>query len=133
MPGIKEILKKFKKTSTRFLNENKNRLFGISVASIVFFLIINIIYSQNVSEIFFGLTNNNRHSTIEFLKRIRQTSGFEKQLDYFVNIYGPVLKNQVFSEEIKREVEINKFEQLLEKNYYSRDILYRLYQLYLEK
>ena len=58
---------------------------------------------------------------------------FDGQLKYFEGVYGPSIKTQVFAEEKERERMINQFEQILEKNHQSRDVLYRLYKLYLEK
>ena len=96
-------------------------------------LIINFLSSQKISPIFFGLTNNDKKSAVEFLQKIRRSPGFTQQLKYYENLYGPSIKNEVFAKELSRELKIKQLEQVLEKNFQSRDVLYGLYQLYLEK
>lgn len=114
------------------MNDTRRKLF-FSVIFLGIFLVLNIYFSQNLSPIFFNLVNNDKKSVIDFLKNIRVSPEFEKQIKYFENIYGLSIRTEVFEEELQRESEIKQLEQILRRNPYSRDVLYRLYQLYLEK
>lgn len=114
------------------MNDTRRKLF-LSIVILGFFLILNIYFSQNLSPVFFNLVNNDKKAVINFLKNIRLSPEFEKQIQYFEDIYGSSIKDDVLEEELHRESEIKKLEQILKKNPQSRDVLYRLYQLHLEK
>lgn len=127
---MKEILDKLQKMSGKITVKNPTPAVFIMVVFIGFiFLGINMFSSQNLSPVFFGLIQNNRKSTVDYLQKIIDTDNFAHQIDYFKNIYGNSLKNEVFAAKIKRDKEINKLEQILTKNAQSRDILYSLYLL----
>jgi len=119
---MKEILDKFRKN-----------LRLLPAVFLFIFLGLNIFFSQNISPIFYGLTNFDRKSVVLFLQKIRNQDDFKNQLNYFEEFFGTSLKNDVFAKELSRETRIKEFEQILKKNHYSRDVLYGLYQLYLEK
>ncbi len=93
------------------------------------FLLANIIFSQNFSEIFFRLVNFEKKSVVNFLEKIRQEKNFFSQLKYFENFYGEEIKNQVFQKENEKKQTIKKLEQILEKNPKSIDVLYSLFLL----
>lgn len=99
----------------------------------LFFLLLNIYFSQKISPIFFGLVNNEKKSTVLFLQKIRDREDFDKQLKYFEEVFGPSIKNDVFAKELKRKSKIKQLEQILDKNLQARDVLYSLYLLNLEK
>lgn len=127
---MKEILDKLQKISGKKTVKNPTPAVFIMVVFIGFiFLGVNMFSSQNLSPVFFGLIQNNRKSTVDYLQKIIDTDNFANQIDYFKNIYGNSLKNEVFAAKIKRDKEINKLEQILTKNTQSRDILYSLYLL----
>jgi len=134
MSEIKKILEKLQKFGNnmplRTKSRNLNLLFVILTLSFGFF---NIYFSQNISPIFFGLSNNNKKSTIEYLQKIRKLPDFDQQLKYFEKIYGLSIKNDIFAKEINRELKIKQLEQILDKNSQARDVLYSLYLLNLEK
>ncbi len=96
----------------------------------VLFLTYNLIMSQKISSLYLGVTSYDRGSITSYLRNIRNLSIFENELKTNMNIYGKGVRDDVFSEEIKRIQTIQNFEQLLEKNPDSRDILYSLYLLY---
>lgn len=96
----------------------------------ILFLICNIVVSEKISPLYIAVTSYDKSSTVSYLRNIRNLSFFEKELATNIFIYGKGLKNDVFSEEIKRKQTIQNFEQLLEKNPDSRDILYGLYLFY---
>jgi len=127
---MREILNKLRKLSEK---THSKKPFSWYLFILFVLLIINFLSSQKISPIFFGLTNNDKKSAVEFLQKIRQSPDFAQQLKYYENIYGPSLKNEVFAKELSRELKIKQLEQILENNHQSRDILYGLYQLYLEK
>jgi len=48
-------------------------------------------------------------------------------------VYKNGFEQEIFWEERDRNQKIKKFEQILQKNLNARDVLYGLYELYLEK
>jgi len=78
-----------------------------------------------------GVSNENEPTTVYFLKKIKTLPIFSTVIKLSENVFNKNLKSQVFSEDVQRKAEIKKYERLLIKNPSSRDILYRLYQLYL--
>lgn len=133
MNDMKKIIKKLAQISFKTSKRQINFFLIIFYIFIFLFLSINIFFSQKISPIFFGLVNNDKRSVILFLQKIRNNNNFENQLKYFQEIFGPSLKNDVFAKELQRETKIKKLEQILEKNPQSRDVLYGLYLLNLEK
>ena len=127
---MKEILDKLRKLSGK--TKSKRMVMFLTVLLSVF-LIFQIFFSQNLSPLFFGLTNNNKESIVSFMQKIRLTSDFPQQLNYFENIYGSAIKNEIFFKEIAQNQKITKFEQILKNNNQARDILYSLFLLYKEK
>jgi len=135
MKDIKKILEKLGKLKnfgdSVSLRMKRNNLFLLII--LLIFLLFNIYFSQKVSPIFFRMANNDKKAAVEFLQKIRRLPQFPKELKYYENIYGSTIKDEVFLEEKTRDLKITKFEQILEKNLQSRDILYSLYVLYLGK
>jgi len=105
--------------------------FWLGVGLLTPLLLANIIFSQKLSPLFVRVVNENESASVSFLKKIKTLPVFSTVLKLSENIFNKDLKNQVFSEDVQRKAEIKKYEQLLEKNASSRDVLYRLYQLYL--
>ena len=97
------------------------------------FLIFNLFYSQSVSPLYSQFVNENKKAVVEYLKKIKNLPSFNTQLFIFENIYDNQLKQDVFQEENGRNLQIKKLEQVLQINPKARDVLYGLYQLYLEK
>lgn len=103
------------------------------LSGIVFsvFVISNALISQAVSPFFPAITvYQDVDQTVLFLKNIRASSEFPAQLAYFEGIYGPELRDKVFSEEKRRIATIQNLEAVLAKNPKSTDILVNLSQLY---
>lgn len=97
------------------------------------FLILNIVASQIISPVYFGLIYGGRKNSAVFLQRIRGLPMFENELEKQRKIYGEAIINDVFEEENAAQERIKNFERTLEKNTYSRDILYSLYLLHKQK
>ncbi len=97
------------------------------------FLSINILSSQIMPSLYFGLVNDEQSSIISYLRIIRHTSLFSHETAKFDAIYNKPLSAMIFYEEKGRNETIQKLEQLLTLNPYSRDILYVLYLLYSQK
>ncbi len=97
------------------------------------FLIFNIASSQIISPAYYDLVEGGRKNAAEYLKRIRSLPVFENELERHKKIYGEIIVKDVFEEENAVEEEIKNFERILEKNTYSRDILYSLYLLNIRK
>jgi len=96
---------------------------------LVVFLSLNIVFSQNIHPLYFGVINNDKASTVDFLKKIKALPEFKKELENNEESYGVVIAREVFREETDRQVEIKNLEQLLQKNPKARDVLYGLYLL----
>ena len=113
------------------MKENiKNYIFFVFL---LLFLFINMISSQTISTLYFGFISEDKKSMISFLQNIKNLSIFNKELDKSKIIFGNNIENDVFQPDIEKNNKIKVFEQLLQKNPQSRDILYALYQLYSQK
>ena len=113
------------------MKENiKNYIFFVFL---LLFLFINLISSQTISPLYFGFISEDKKSMISFLLNIKNLSIFNKELDKSKIIFGNNIENDVFQPDIEKNNKIKVFEQLLQKNPQSRDILYALYQLYSQK
>ncbi len=130
---ILDKLKALKKTKIKEQKIDKKYLFFLFSFLLILFLGTNIFFSQNINNLFNDLINFNEKSAIDFLKKIKNENYFQNQLLYFENIFQKPLKNEVFKEENERNEKIKKLEQILEKNPYSRDVLYSLSILYQQK
>ena len=110
----------------------KSNIFDILLVSFIFtILFLNLISSQFISPIYFGLVNNDKNSTITFIQKIKDLPEYQKILEMNNNIYGPTVKEVIFKQENRKKEMINNLEQQLIINPKARDILYSLYQLYL--
>ncbi len=97
------------------------------------FVLINIISGQKISNLYLGLINQNKNTTINYLKKIKKLPEFERELKKFTMLFGKDIKDLVFQEEKELEHKINQMEKILEKNSKARDVLYALSQLYQKK
>lgn len=125
MKKIKFFFKKHK------INSYQISAFGIFFLAI--YLILNIVSSQVISPLYPGIAEGNKNDAVSYLKKIRSTANFDKELRRQELIHGVSINDLVFEDELAIGAQIKKFEQLLEKNKSSRDILYGLYLLYKEK
>ncbi len=136
MDKTKTIIEKLKKIS--HIKRQNTKVFLNKVGIIKFiavffagiFLTSNIFASQSLPFIFEKIINFDKNSTIIFLKKIKDTQFFTQQLQYFEEVYQQPLSKLVFYEENQQKQEIIKLKQILEKNPYARDVLYRLFQNY---
>lgn len=125
MSKIKTIIKTFKITS--------RHLKVIFLFFLVLFLILNIVASQSVSPIYFSLVNGGRDATASYLIKISPLPLFDTELKKGKGVFGDGIEDDVFGEEIRQNNKIKNLEQTIDRNSYSRDILYSLYLLYDEK
>jgi len=122
---------KNQKSKTKNTSKNlKNVFYFFLTVFLVFFLLLNIFYSQKVSQLYFQLVNNKRQATVKFLKDIKNNSQFSFFLTTNINRFDRFLENEVFSEQKIGEEKIAELESLLKKNPKSRDINYKLYLLH---
>lgn len=99
-----------------------------------FLVIVNIYYSQNLDPLFFKLANaGKKDSALAFLKKIKHTTEFDKQMKVFEQIYGASFKEDFFADTVRRKDEINKLTAILSKNQKARDVLVKLSILYNEE
>ncbi len=98
----------------------------------VFFLGVNIFFSQNIHPLYFGLIDERRDATVLFLRKIHSLSSFRYFLSQYTAVFGQELPADVEEKNEERKNLIEKYESLLAKNPSSRDLLYALAQLYYE-
>jgi tetratricopeptide (TPR) repeat protein len=97
------------------------------------FLFLNFTFSQSISPIYFQFVNSNKSSTVSFLQKIKILPEYQNILEMNNNIYGDSVKGEIFAQENNKKGIINNLEQQLTINPKARDVLYSLYQLYLEE
>jgi len=106
---------------------------SICVGGIFAFLFLNLVYSQTISPLYFKFINEDQKSVVSFLQKIKNLAIFNKELNKSKNLFGKDIENDVFQPDFERNIKIKEFEQVLQKNPQSKDILYGLFQLYSEK
>ncbi len=118
----------------------KNKIFfvlpalrSICVGGLFVFLFLNLVYSQIISPLYFKFISEDKKSVVSYLQKIKNLTIFNKELNKSKKLFGKDIENDVFQPDIERDITIKEFEQILKKSPQSRDILYGLYQLYLEK
>ena len=90
----------------------------------------NIYASQSISSVYFDLTKGKRNAVVRFLKRIKNLSFFQRELEKAKLEFGKEIEEEVFSEEKRIKEKIKKLEKALDKNPKARDVLYALSALY---
>ena len=114
----------------KIIKNIKETIITALIISLFVFLAVNIIYSQNINNIYFDIVRGNKKSVISFLKQSKTLSDFNTLLNINTKIYGDSIKNSVFYDDLKRKQRIYDLEQLLQKYPISRDILTNLAILY---
>ena len=99
---------------------------------VLLFLLFNIAASQFIDGAYYGLINGDRKSAVTFLKSIRGLSIFDKEVEKQKKEHGQIIVDEVFREENEKKEMLNNFDLILERNPYSRDILYSQYLIYLD-
>lgn len=98
--------------------------------ALALFLFFNIFLSQSISPLYFQMMNDDKKAFVYYLQSIQNLPQFSSELFRLKNTYGNELQNDVYGKEIDEKRMIQKYEQILDKNKYSRDILYSLFFLY---
>jgi tetratricopeptide (TPR) repeat protein len=112
---------------------NFDSFLKIFLFSFVFiFLLINIYFSQNISPLYQEIVNNEKEAVISYLKKIKKQPFFKSELKKFTQIFNQSIAKEVFFEDEKRKIKIQKLKEALKKNPKSRDILTNLAILYNE-
>ncbi|MFA6081279.1 MAG: hypothetical protein WC741_02635 [Patescibacteria group bacterium] len=112
----------------------KLKIFQFCFVILIFsFLFLNFFLSQSISPVYFQFINNDKAITINFLQKINNLPEYKRILEMNNIIYGSTIKEQIFVKSNIKKVLINNLEQKLTINPKSRDVLYGLYQLYLEE
>ena len=114
----------------KIIKNIKETIITALIISLFVFLAVNIIYSQNINDIYFDIVGGNEKSVISFLKQSKTLSDFNTLLNINTKIYGNSIKDSVFYDDLKRKQKIYDLEQLLQKYPISRDILTNLAILY---
>jgi len=109
----------------------KKPLLLVYLILLIVFLLINVISSQTISLLYFSVLGESRKATVVYLKKIMSLPLFKTEFDKFKTIYGNDIEKQVYAEKYQRQKQIIILETLLQKNSQARDVLFALYQLYL--
>ncbi len=108
-------------------------------ALIIVYLIANIVWSQNISSIYFKLSNiksskiEMKKSAYNLLISIRKLPFYKDYLTRYKNVFGNSIEEDIRIENKKRFDYLENLNALLEKNPKSRDVLFRLYIYYKEE
>jgi len=97
------------------------------------FLIFNIVSSQMISPFYFQFIGDDKKSAIIFLQKIKSLVIFPSELAKYQKIYGNQITEAVFKPDQEKNTKIKNLEQILTRNQSSRDVLYGLYILNMEK
>ncbi|MFH1827202.1 MAG: hypothetical protein ABH812_02070 [bacterium] len=107
-------------------------------ALLIVYLLGNIIFSQNVSPVYYSLSNTSLSKqslydqALEFLLSIRSLPEFNEFSPRFEAVYGNVLKEDIIAEDEKNSNYYKNLEYILDKNSKSRDALLKLYVYYIQ-
>ncbi len=94
-----------------------------------FFLILNVIFSQDVPLLYFQLTQDNDSALTEFMKQAKEIPSFRSMLPEIKQAFAE-REPAIYAEERTRLEMIGKLEEALKLNENSSEILYSLYLLY---
>lgn len=94
------------------------------------YIILNVVFSQLISPLYFRQVVDERDSIVPYLQSVRSLPTFQKDLILYKNLYGKRIEEEVFYNDMLRENKIKELEETLQKNPSSRDTLYNLYLLY---
>lgn len=96
------------------------------------FAMTNLVWSQNISPVFFQMVDNEEKATPTFLAAIRRLPPFLSELMRLKSKYGTRIEEEVFRVERARKKNIIKLESALKETPSSRDLLFNLSILYRE-
>ena len=96
---------------------------------IFFFLILNIIFSQDIPLLYFQLAQENGNALTEFMKQAKEIPAFRTILPEIKQAFSE-REPSIYAEERSRLAMIVKLEEALKQNPQSSEILYSLYLLY---
>lgn len=125
-------MSKDKKTSQKksnWINGTIHIIKAIGYGSLFSFLLLNILFSQQLPSISTPFLNQQNDAVISFLKQSKNKSYFQKILPEINSLFSSH-KEEIYADEKQRKELIQKLEGLLAQNPQSRDVLYSLYLLY---
>ncbi len=108
-------------------------LSGAASGVLFFFLLANIVLSQMISPLYFGLLRGDREAAVDFLRTIRHEKFFAPELTSYQRMFSSNLSSEVFAEDHVRMANIKRLEAAYQKNPKVVPVLYSLHLLYLEK
>ena len=108
----------------------KKIAWGTFLSLVGVYVIVNFVFSQLISPLYFRQVVDERDSIVSYLQSVRSLPTFQKDLILYKNLYGKRIEEEVFYNDTLRENKIIELEETLQKNPSSRDTLYNLYLLY---
>ena len=108
-------------------------------ALLIAYLLGNIVVSQNISPIYYTLSNLSlskkslHDDAFNFLMSIRKLPEFEQFLPRFSAVFGGSIDEDIKKEDDKRLVYFKNLEYIIEKSPKSRDALLKLYLYYIQE
>ncbi len=101
----------------------------IGYGFLFFFLVLNILFSQDVPYLYFQLTQDNESALTDFMKKAKEIPTFRGMLPEIKQAFAE-REPAIYAEERARLALIGQLEEALEKSPKSPEILYSLYLLY---
>lgn len=93
---------------------------------LLMFLMLNNTSSQSISPLYFSLVSKDADAAVSFLQQIKQLPDFSS----YKSLFSLDIQKQFLNEEVRQTAEIARFERLLQKNPFARDVLHDLSLLY---
>lgn len=107
----------------------KTAFYGL-VLIFLFVLILNILISQKMPDLYFRFIEEKGGASALYLQYIKKNPVFLRELAAQKNIFGNNIEEAVFQKDQERRKNIAKLENMLQKNPEARDVLYHLSVLY---
>ncbi|HRN69985.1 MAG TPA: hypothetical protein PLS49_02260 [Candidatus Woesebacteria bacterium] len=104
-------------------------LFSVLYGGLFLFLVINIVFSQQIAPLLMPFMSQDTPSVVRFLKQAKEIPDFRILYPEITHLFDSH-KNEVFQDELQRKELIGKLEVMLQQNPQSRDVLYSLYLLH---
>jgi len=105
----------------------KTILLALSFVILLVYLTANIYSSLSISPLLAPFSRGEFDGVVGFLRSIRTLPEFDKEYAKFKTHFGQRLYTHVYEEDVAEKERVQKFERILAKNPYARDVLYQLY------
>ncbi len=121
-------------TAKEIRKRKKRKIIILFITGFILYMFVyyNIIASQKIHPLYYGVINENRSDVVELLREIRTSKLYNEVLVMQKGVYGEDIEGEVNKEVIERNQTISKLETALRINPKSPQILKNISLLYLE-